>query len=185
MQVNKSNNVSFTGIYKLQFNDKNIKEISQRVIPMYEFIRHEPVAYFQGKNPYKLITDILIDKIAELSGGSKEWLKMNAENHNLKVDLLDDDVCHIITTKKDIESLQNYIVEQATKKLTFMERLKQRFKKPDTPEINENLPLHLQVLQAVINQIKKRNAEFNDFANGKVIEVKTPQELLQKMLTER
>ena len=110
---------------------------------------------------------------------------MNAENHNLKVDLLDDDVFHIITTKNDIESLQNYIVEQATKKLTFMERLKQKFKKPDTPEINENLPFHLQVLQAVINQIKKRNAEFNDFADGKVIEVKTPQELLQKMLTEK
>ena len=53
MQVNKCNNVNFTGIYKIQFNDKNIKEISERVIPMYEIIRHEPVAYFQGKNPYK------------------------------------------------------------------------------------------------------------------------------------
>ena len=185
MQVNKTNNVNFTGIYRLPLNDKNINELSEYVLPVYKFLKKEPVICFPGKNPYKIITDMLIDKVAELSGGSREWLKMNAENHKLKTDLIDDGVMHVVTTKKDVASLENFIKSEVTKKLTFMEKLKQKFKKPEPSNIREDLPFHLQFLQGVLNEIKKRNTAFDEFSHGNIIDVSEPKDLLIKMLMEK
>ncbi len=60
-----NSNVNFTGVYRIPKTPKNIKEINEKVIPMYSFLKHEPVAGFPGENPFVLGFEVLKDVVAK------------------------------------------------------------------------------------------------------------------------
>lgn len=177
------NDVNFTGIYRLPLNEKNLREFREHIVPMYTYIRHEPIVTFPGNNPAKFIGDIMLNRIAELAGGSKEWLKMNAQNHNLDVSDMTSSVLHVISSRKDVERFNEFIKNTAAKKMSFFEKLKIALN--PNKNIREDLPLHLKFVQATLNNMKTRDKEFAEFAGTDLVEVKTPQELLKRMLTEK
>ncbi len=184
MRINKTNNLQFTGIYKVPLNEKNLKDVEEYVIPVYGYIRHQPIIFFMGENPYKIFMDAFIDNIAEASGGSTNWLKMNAAKYNMETDLIDNKFFHIITLN-DVPRLKNFFNETSPKKLSFIDKIKHKFKKLEVPHLPEHLPTHLKYLQATFDEIKKKNAEFEKFTQGKRITVNDSHDLLLKMLLER
>ena len=182
MQIN--NNINFTGIYKIPLNDKNLKEIKQYVLPMYKYLRQEEVLGFPGENPMKMFINERINLLADIAGGSKEWLMMNAEHHNVNTDFLEDKFMHIITTKNDILSLKNFFLEKTKKRIILKQKIKNLFKKPEKPNINKSLPLHLQLLEEIINITQKENSHFTQFSGDRIVKVNDTKELLTKMLME-
>ena len=180
-----TNNISFTGIYKLPFNEKNLKEVSQYAIPMYKYLRRDAAVLFPGETPNKCVIDECLKQLAEKSGGSKEWLIMNAKNHNLNVDLFENNVFHVISGESDILQYTDYLKKRLNKKLTLQEKIKKLFSKKEKYDIRKELPDHLNVLRHLLNTLKKENDDFAEFAKGKIIEANDSKELLQRMLCER
>ena len=44
--------INFTGIYKIPNTPKNIKEIEEKVIPMYSYLKHEKSFRFSWRKPF-------------------------------------------------------------------------------------------------------------------------------------
>ncbi len=180
MKIN--NNINFTGIYKIPLSEKNIKVIEEDFLPMYKYFKREGCDSFIGENPIKTLINERIDKLAEIAGGSKEWLMANAEVHNINTDVLDDKDIHIITTNKEIKRFNKFFSKRAINTLIF--KIKNKFKKTEEPNTNKSLPTHLQSLEAIINLTKKANSDFKKYSEDRIIKVNDLDELLLKMLKE-
>ena len=179
---NQQNNTKFQGIYRIPNSAKNIADIEQHVAPMYSYLRHEPVIGLLGSNPFKIGVDMIMDIIAENNHSSVSWVKMNAKNHGADLSNLDDRLL-IVSGKKDIEGLANYMRNRVAKKTNFFAKVKTMFSRSN--EAYADKPNHLKPLFKVLQENKEENAAFVQEYGAQIVDVKTPQELLAKMLCER
>ena len=182
MQINKIDNVKFNGIYRIKNTPKNIQEIEKYVEPMYKHLKHEPVFQFVGKHPFRMGLDMIMEVIAESQNGSVSWLKMNAENHGAELSSINEDSLHIVSGRKDIENLTDYLINRAEKRFGFVNRLKNLFSKKN---VYDAKPEHLRPLFRALEFNEEECEAFNEKYGNKVISVNSPQELLQKMLCEK
>jgi len=182
MQINKIDNTHFNGIYRIQNTPKNRMEIEKFVEPMYRYLKHEPVFQFIGKHPFRMGLDMIMKLIAENQKGTVSWLKMNAEIHGANVSDYKDDILHIVSGKKEINSLLNFLENRAEKKTGMLGKIKMLFPPYKT---YEDKPEHLRLLFHALEIDEEECQAFNDVYKNKIISVKTPQELIQKMLCEK
>lgn len=178
---------NFTGIYRIKNTPQNVKELSEKVLPMYEYIRKEPFTFYIGDNPFVQGLDIIKEIVANANQASKAWLEMNAKNHGQILPNSNTDFIHIITSKKDVQEF----VEYALKRLKALEntplnRIKNFFRERFGQNENPNLPEHLQIMDKAINLYEAEKAEFNKYLQGKnIVSVSSPQDLLYKMMIEK
>ena len=183
MKINNDYTTSFTGIYRMPCTVKNLKEFKTHVAPMYEYIRHEPVLVFGGNNPFKIGVDVVMDIIADSQNSSTDWLRMNATRHGANLSGIGDDICHVVAGKKEMIKFFKYIQNRAEKKESFTERVK-RFFNINTNSY-EDKPEHLRDLFKAIELNGKENIAFKEAYGDRIVDVKTTQELLAKMLCEK
>lgn len=182
--INKTDNTNFNGIYRIKNTPKNIQEIQEHVLPMYEYLKHQPSIIFPGSNPFKAAVDIVIELTAKLNSSSIQWVKMNASNHKLDIVDKQEDFLHIVTSEKDISEIGEYLQKRMEQRNSFKTKIKRLF----TREPQEEIPEHLQLLSAAVKENNKESAAFEDFLakrNKKIVETTSPQDLLTKILTER
>ena len=182
MEITKINNTNFNGIYKIANTPKNLMEIEKFVEPMYTHLKHEPAFQFIGKHPFRIGLDMIMKLIAESQEGTVSWLKSNAEIHGAKASDLQDDVIHIVSGKKEIDSLLKYLENRVAKKTGLFERIKTLFSPRET---YEDKPEHLRLLFSALELDEEECRAFNEVYKNKIVTVKSTQELIQKMLCER
>ena len=183
---NQNHRTNFSGIYRLPKTVQNISDIERHVAPMYQDLKHEPILIFEGKNPFKIGVDILMDIIANSHSSSINWLKMNATNHGASFDGLADDIIHIVSGKKEIEQIIEYMKNRLNPKTNFFERAKNFFNFNNSKNYTyQNKPEHLRTFFQMLETNREENIAFENAYKTKIIEVKTPQELLTKMLCEK
>ncbi len=182
MQIN--NNVNFTGIYKLPYNSANLKEVTSFVLPMYQTMKKEPWVCFSGRNPLSPFINDALETIAELAGGSKEWLKLNAENFNISTDIFKNFSIYAITSKADVQSYERKYSFSTDKIYNRLEKgLKREFsKKLLFNNSNMELPFHIKCLKYIINEDKKIMNKFEKFMAKKVQDFEEPQELFWHLM---
>lgn len=182
MQIKRIDNTKFNGIYRIKNTPKNLMEIEKYVEPMYTHLKHEPVFQFVGKHPFRVGLDLIMKFIADMKNGSVSWLKMNAENHGANFSGINDEELHIVSGKKEIESLMEFLLNRAEKKTGFLSRVKMMF---SHQENYEDKPEHLRLLFKALEVEEEECNAFSEAYKDKIIPVKSTQELLQKMLCER
>lgn len=190
MHINNINNTNFQGIYRIKNSPAIKNEIKNKVTPMYQMVSNNPVIIFSGKNPFKIGLDILMNLIADSQNSSKTWLEMNAKNHGLDLSAanIGDDILHIITDKKDIDNLIEYMINRIKKtEPTFKTKIMNflGINKTDNYGIKNDTPKHLKPLFIALSKNEAENVAFEEYTKGKVINVDSPKELLTKLLLER
>ena len=183
MQINKTDSTNFKGIYRIANTPKNVSEIQKFVTPMYEHIKHEKTLLFEGYNPFKQALDILLDNMAEEQNYSLSWLKMNAENFGADFSKVGDGILHIVAGKKDLSRVFEHMKNRAFNKPTVLEKIKEFFSRPE--EDYSDKPEHLRLLFHALDANKEEDKSFYEKFGEEIIEVKTPQELITKMLSEK
>lgn len=181
---NQNQKINFSGIYRLPKNSKNIADLEQHVAPMFQYLKQEPIIAFEGKNPFKIGVDFIMNLIANSQNSSTTWLRMNATNHGANLNSLADDTIHIVSGKKDIEQLIDYMKNRLNKKTNFLERVK-KFFTPNNENTYLDKPEHLRILFKALEVNNEENIAFEKSFKNKIIETKTPQDLLAKMLCEK
>lgn len=182
MQTEK---INFTGVYRIPNTPENVKLVNEKVTPMYKLMKHESVIGMEGENPLAYGVEFVKEIISSSQNSSKEWLMMNARNFGIELPRLNKENLLIISGQKDILKFAEF----------FQERIKANIKTPlqkffdffktKTPN-SQYLPEHLKVLPEFLEIYNKEAALYREFLSGRnVIDVKTPQELLTKMMTER
>ena len=195
MQVNKTSSVNFTGIYRIPLTRQNADEVIQYILPAYRTIRHKQADFFIGENPFRVVTDKLLINLAKNSGGSPKWLKDNAELHNIDTENFIDNAIHVVTTEKDILSVFNFITKKQRvvdefispkpQKLSFIDKIKQIWNAPTQDvEVEPDLPQHLQILKKILDFTKKNNDDFQEFVKDKIVNLKSTDELIEKLAEE-
>ena len=182
MHINNFDNTKFNGIYKIKNTPKNLMEIEKFVEPMYCHLKHEPVFQFVGKHPFRMGLDMIMKFIADIKNGSVSWLKMNAENHGANFSGINDEELHIVSGKKEIDALIGFLLNRVEKKTGFLGRVKMIFSEKNN---YEDKPEHLRLLFKALEVDGEECKAFNEAYKNKIVLVKSPQELLQKMLCER
>lgn len=180
--------LNFTGIYKIPNTPKNIKEIQEKVIPMYSYLKHDKVSGFPGENPFVLGFEVLKGIVANANNASKVWLEMNAKNHGQILPDTNTDFLHIISGNKDIQEFIDYIKKRIkANENTPLNKLKKMFSiLQDNNTAREQLPEHLKIIDRAIELYEKERLEYQKFIQNKnIISVSSAQELLAKMLTEK
>ena len=186
MQINKTNNTNFSGIYRIPLTRKNTDEVIHYILPAYRAAMHKQADFFIGENPFRVVTDKLLIKLAENSGGSPKWLKDNAEFHNIDTENFIDTALHVVTTEKDIHSVFDFITakQQAVDEFISPKPLKLSFIDKTDDDFDSDLPQHLQTLKKILDFTKKNNDEFHEFAKDKIINLKSTDELIAKLAEE-
>lgn len=180
--------LNFTGIYKIPNTPKNIKEIQEKVIPMYSYLKHEKVSGFPGENPFVLGLEVIKEIVANANNASKVWLEMNAKNHGQILPDTNTNFLHIISGKKDIQEFVEFIIQRLkANENTPLNKLKNIFNSiKNISNEKQKLPEHLQIVDKAIELYEKEKLEYKKFIQNKnVISVSSTQELLAKMLTEK
>lgn len=195
MQINKTNNTNFTGIYRIPLTRRNADDVINYILPAYRTTMHKQADYFIGENPFRVVTDKLLINLAKNSGGSPKWLKDNAEFHNIDTENFIDTALHVVTTEKDIHSVFDFIMAKQpsvnefitpkSKKHSFIDKVKQVWHTPTADADFENdLPQHLKTLKKILDFTKKNNDDFQKFAKGKIINLESADELIVKLAEE-
>lgn len=188
MQVNNiQSNTNFNGIYRIPNTPENIKLISEKVLPMYQMIRREPVAGYPGDNPLVLGMDFFMDILGRKNGGSKEWLAMNARNNGVKFPEFNMDFLHIVAGKKDLNKFIDYFTERIkAHNPNKFQKFLNFFKAPEANGYKPEMPEHLQPVCEALHMYRKERDLYSEFIKGKeIVQVNTPQELLTRMMNER
>jgi len=184
MNINRINSTNFNGIYRIKNTPKNLDDMMKHVLPMYSHLRHEPVFVFSGRNPFKAAVDMLMELIADSQKSTIEWLKMNAEIHGLNLSKLNDDEIHIISGKQKTEEIVEYIKHRVEKQTGFWSNLKKQFSINNNDDIKRK-PEHLRPLAIALQDNETEEAAFLEKYSSQIVEVKTTQDLLRNLLTER
>ena len=186
MKINSIDNTKFNGIYSIPKTPKNIEEIQKYVIPAFNNVRHESICIFSGNNPFKILLDIIKEKVAKDNHSSVDWLMANASRHGLKLDEAGDDVLHVLSGEKEIGNLIEYLQSRLGTEKTFVQKIKGLFikDKSHTFTIQEDLPEHLRVLSIFLQNNQREDAAFKEYAKN-VVHVETAQDLFKKVMTER
>lgn len=183
MQINnQSYNIKFSGIYRLPNTAENANAIKHYVLPMYNEIKQEKIFIFPGNNPFRIGVDIIMDMVAKSNHGSREWVRMNAQNHGINITNLGDEVIHIISSNKDVERFKKYIKTRTSKERFLLKKLN-RLVKNSKKNTSTNVPDHLKIIFAALRRNKEEDKAFSQFSKN-AIDVTSPEELLSFILTE-
>ena len=180
--------LNFTGIYKIPNTPKNIKDIEEKVIPMYNYLKHENVSGFPGENPFVLGFEAIKYIVENANNASKVWLEMNAKNHGQILPDTNTNFLHIVSGKKDIQEFLEFIIQRLkANENTPLHKLKNFFSSVNNINSEkQKLPEHLQLVDKAIELYEKERLEYQKFIQNKnIISVSSAQELLAKMLTEK
>ena len=189
MKIDNINSTNFSALYRLKQPPKDIREISERVIPMYKYLRKRPATFFEA-NP---LCSLLNEKFKEIAQGLKysvEWLRSNAERHNLNLSYLDNNSILVVTQAEDINNLLDGVNKLRRQDNGFIGKItnfiENNKRSKQIAQYCRKFPPHLEEL-AICDYLYRENMKpFEDCLNGfKIIDVDSPQELLQKMLTEK
>ena len=175
MQINKTN-INFKGIYKIENTPENSDAIKNKIGPLYEMATHQPLKAFVGSTPIDLGLEIVLKD----SPYSQDWLRQNAKNNGIDISVFGEDTIHIITGKKDCESIDKFVEKRQKKMLGFWNRFKM-LRKLSRNIVDNDIPQHLRILYALAELCKIEKEHFKEFTQNKVIEVKTPEELVVKI----
>ena len=178
----------FTGIYKIPNTPKNIKEIEEKVIPMYKYLKHEKVLGFPGENPCVLGFETIKEIVANKNNASKIWLGMNAKIHGLILPDTNTNFLHIISGEKDLQEFVEFIIKRLkANENTPLKKLKNFFNSlKNKNSEKQKLPEHLQIVDRAVELYEKEKLEYQKFIQNKnIISVSSAQELLSKLLTEK
>lgn len=178
---------NFTGIYRIKNTPTNIKDIEEKVLPMYSYLKKEPVIGFPGENPFVIGFELIKEVVANANNASKLWLEMNAKNHGQTLPDTNTNFLQIISGKKDIQDFLNYLTERIkANENSPLNIFRNFFKTTFAERERTDLPEHLKLLDKAIQIYEKEKVEYQNFTNNKkVVTVSSPQELLTKMLTEK
>lgn len=184
MKINKIDNNTHRGIYRIPNTPKNLAEIDKFVEPMYTKVKHQAFFPFVGKSPFKEGITALIDKIANSQGYSTDWLKMNAQNHGADLSGISEDYINVVCGNKDFNNFLEYLKSRNNIKESFFDKIKNLFMTSSEKDY-EDKPEHLRLLFYALDKLEIENDAFEEKFGNKIIEVKTTQELLTKALMER
>ena len=187
MKINSTSNTNFKGIYRIANTPKNISDINKFVTPMYTAIKKEPFFSFYGKNPFRMGIDFMMEIISKRKGASVDWLKMNAQIHGIDSQVFDCKSLYVVSGEKSVRDLTEYVIkrmEHNLKEPSFIDKVKTYFS--DAPK-NEFLdkPEHLRPIFRALEADKIEDEEFLRQYGSQIVDVKTPQELVTKMMCER
>ena len=196
MQINQTNNINFKGIYRLPLNRQDSDGVIKYIIPAFKTVMKIDVDYFVGENPYGYVSDKLISNLAKYLGGTKNWLKSNADLHNIDTSNFTNEALYVVTTQKDVKDLHKYMMRKGYYVMKFLSKegrlddgkltdmIKQVFFKVPVLE-DSNLPAHLKILKKILEFTKKNNDDFKKFAKDRIIDVESADELMVKLSRER
>ena len=192
MQISKTNNInnrpSFSGLYRINYSENYFREIKNNVLPMYMAIRKEPATCFES-NPLQNLVKQRLKEIAKELNYSFEWLMQNSKRNGIDLSYINDDSILVITKTEDMKKFLEQM-ETINKEPSFIQKLKNFFTQSKAEEAFDEYvsskPEHLRevaeidfVYKSAMNNFKKCLNIFN------IVEVKTPQEMLQKMFIEK
>lgn len=185
MQINKVENTSFKGIYRLKNTPANLDALQDKILPIYEGITKRPAQIFIGSNPFKEGVDWIVNSITRTNNVTKKWLKMKAEKNGLPpFTTSNDGILHVVTTQKDIDILNDYKSKRMDARCTrAKERIKSGNKEPVEP-FDKDLPDYLLQLWSVLMSNQEEEEAFSKYPQ-KIIEVGSVEELFSKIMSEK
>ena len=183
MRIDKIENTSFKKIYRLKNTPENLDALQNKIIPIYETISKEPAFVFLGSNPFKGGLDAIIKGLAQAHNVTRKWLKRKAEEYGLDYTSSNDGIMHVVTTKKDIDEMMNYMDYRLALRLletkkTFLDSSTTKNKKDKT------VPPYIDALRAALEIDKAEEDAFSKYPK-KIVEVNSVEELFSKMMNER
>ncbi len=187
-KTNNSYNPNFRGMYRLNYTEKNLNEVVQKVLPMYEMISKEKASVFE-ENPLQLIIKEKLEKIADDFHYSFDWLVQNSQRHGIDLSYIDKNSIIVLTKKKDNQSFLEKI-SKVNKDHSIFQKIKNIFNSKnfydEVAEYVSTKPEHLKEVAGIDYVYKKEIKRFNEcLSSFDIVDVKTPQELLQKMFLEK
>lgn len=185
---NSNSSPNFKGVYRIKCSPNIMNEIKSKVIPVYEAIRKEPVACFE-ENPLQDIVKEKLNDIARSMNYSLEWLLQNSKKHGIDLSYLDKNSIIVISKKEDMREFVQKISSLKTEK-NFFQKLKSYFM-PDRADLRkvlyvESKPEHLKEVAEIDCVYKSAIDKYSKCLNSfDIVDVQTPQELLQKLFVEK
>lgn len=184
----KTDNVNFTGFYRIPKSPKALKEITTEIIPAYKRLCFKPVTILDNI-PLNKNFDSFVEELAHERNYSRGWLHRLAQINDFKIPDTNSKFINIITGAEDINLFNNFINDSTKKinsKLNIRNQLKILFSHIFQVGEDSDLPLYLRFLKEFANVHTNYLNNFEKFlSDRKVKDVSTPQELLAKMLAEK
>ncbi len=185
---NNNSNQYFQGVYRLPFSETNNRIILKEILPKYRTIKKDIPQIFYGDTPLEEPVRTVMDYIAKENGASKDWLVKNVKNFGLDVQLPEYKHINIISSQADIETYSG-IVKQTIKKIKqpTWKKILNIFLNNPKDSCPQDLPEQVKRVFYLLETYNKGKNYFDNLFNKnfKVENVANPQELLNKMLSEK
>lgn len=182
MQIQNTNNNSFTAIYKIpKTNIQAHLELANEIAPEFLKTKRVPIYIFSGECPYDAYVASELEKSVNKQNLSYDWLIENAKNNGIKIpDPKNIDVW-VFTGTKDVKLIDQY-TDEAGKilKTSLRQKIKNFF---STPERDNNIPEHLDIYTPMLKKLNLVTAKFKEIIEGQdIVEVPNTQVLSSKLL---
>lgn len=190
MNINRTNNLSFNGVYRIKNTPANIEVLKKTIIPTYEYIRQSPISFFIGSNPFsEAFINIGIEEVAKRENYCTQWVTQNAKQNGVNLDTMNETI-YVITGEKDHEALIDYMVNVFQsldmKDIGILKTFKLYYQecKNLRQAILQNLPKHLLPLAKSIADNESQTKHFYDnfVKNRNVKDYSNPMELLNAVM---
>ena len=185
MQINRTNNIAFNGIYKIPNTNIATYKMTKNVLePICSSLLNEPVRIFYGDNPYTKMLPQNIDKHCKIPNTSYNWFRQNALKHDVHLPDLDNIDVWVVSGEKDVALIDDFYkkadkIFPKSKLSTKIIAYKNFFKYQDLPE-------HLRVFMPVVELNEKFCKIFNEQIKDKtIIKSKSYQEIFMKIVEEK
>lgn len=185
---NNHSTPNFQGVYRLPFSETNNRIILKEILPKYRTVKKDIPQIFYGETPFEEPVHTVMDYIAKENGASKDWLVRNAKNFGLNVQLPEYKHINIISSQQDIDAYSN-IIKQTIKKIKqpTWKKILNIFRNNPKDSFPQDAPEQVKKVFLLFENYNKVKNNFNNSFNKKfnVENVANPQELLNKMLSEK
>lgn len=179
-------NTAFGSYYRIPNTSENVRRLGE-VMSLYQYLRHEPAISYIGETPVTVFVRESFSDLANKSGGSFEWLRMNTKRFGVELPNLDTDFISVITSKRDISDSLDSLEKVNKHKFGFISKISNLIRFiSDVRNKPKDVPIHVFIAEQMAKAYDKETNFYRAHLNSKnVINVSDIKELVTKMMTER
>lgn len=165
MQItNTPNYTNFNGRFILKGDTKTYEMLHNKVLPLFHHVNpNKEVGVLNSDNMFKQFLELFVQKTADKTGYSKQWVVQNAEQHGIKINLNDrNDI--FVFSGNDLSDVGNFF----NKKTGHKEKLKnyvREIKNLFNPKAQ--YPEHLSEIQFLNKELQQAETDFYRFVQEK------------------
>lgn len=168
MYINNIDSTGFGGVFRIKNTPANKEFIEKQIVPIYKFMRNQPITIFSGMNPLRdAYVSAGIKCVAEAENSSEEWVISNAAVNGINIAEKADDTLHVITGASDCLKLLSYLkkyMESHFINMGFFKIMKLAYREAQNKieAQSQNMPSHLLPLVKSLIENEKESKRFQE-----------------------